>query len=51
MNQTTVTTFPITDGVRQALEVSLRGVDELLPQDEWAKKLARAEASGQPLRI
>jgi len=26
-------------------------VQELLPQDEWVKKLARSEATGQPLRI
>jgi len=26
-------------------------VQELLPQDEWGKKLARSEATGQPLRI
>jgi len=26
-------------------------VDELLPQDEWVKKLVRSEASGQPLRV
>jgi len=51
MNQSTVTNHPVTGGVRQALEVSLRGVDELLPQDEWVRKLARAEATGQPLRI
>lgn len=29
----------------------MRGVEELLPQDEWVKKLARSEATGQPLRI
>ena len=40
-----------TDSVGLALETSLRGVQELLPQDEWVKKLARSEASGQPLRI
>ncbi len=51
MNQSTVTTFPVTDGVRQALEVTLRGVNELLPQEDWVQKLARAEATGQPLRI
>ena len=51
MNQSDVTSQPVTDGVRHALEVSLRGVEELLPRDEWAKKLARAEATGQPLRI
>ena len=51
MNQSAVTTISASDGVRQALEISLRGVQELLPQDEWVKKLARSEATGQPLRI
>lgn len=53
MNQAAVTNFhhPVTDAVQRALAVSLRGVDELLPQDEWVKKLARAEATGTPLRI
>ena len=41
----------VSDGVGQALETSLRGVQELLPQDEWVKKLVRSEATGQPLRI
>ena len=31
--------------------MSLRGCDELIPQDEWVKKLARSEATGIPLRI
>ncbi|GAA4423776.1 tyrosine--tRNA ligase [Acidovorax lacteus] len=51
MNQSAVTTPELSDGVRHALEVSLRGVEELLPQDEWVKKLVRSEATGQPLRI
>ncbi|KQR63205.1 tyrosine--tRNA ligase [Acidovorax sp. Leaf160] len=51
MNQSAVTTFPVTDGVGRALEVTLRGVEELLPRDEWTRKLARSEATGQPLRI
>ncbi len=51
MNQSTATTFPVTDGVGRALEQSLRGVDELLPRDEWTQKLARSEATGAPLRI
>jgi tyrosyl-tRNA synthetase len=42
---------PITDAVREAMAVSLRGCDELLPEAEWLKKLARSQASGQPLRI
>jgi tyrosyl-tRNA synthetase len=29
----------------------MRGVEELIPQDEWVKKLAKAEATGVPLRI
>ncbi|CAN5693454.1 tyrosine--tRNA ligase [soil metagenome] len=44
-------THPITDRVLHALEVSRRGVDELLPESEWLAKLARAEATGAPLRI
>ncbi|WP_235033974.1 tyrosine--tRNA ligase [Pantoea sp. 18069] len=35
----------------QALEISLRGVEELLPQDEWTRKLARSAATGVPLRV
>ena len=37
--------------VREAMAISLRGCDELLPQAEWLKKLQRSEATGQPLRI
>ena len=51
MNQASVTTFPITDRVREALAVTRRGCEELLPEDEWLRKLARAEATGVPLRI
>ena len=42
---------PITDAVRAAMAISLRGCDELLPQAEWLAKLARSAATGQPLRI
>ena len=42
---------PVTDRVREALAISQRGCDELLPADEWLRKLARAEATGVPLRI
>ncbi len=42
---------PITDKVREALAVSLRGCDELLPQADWVAKLAKSEATGVPLRI
>lgn len=51
MNQALTPTFPVTDRVREALAVSLRGCEELLPQDDWIKKLARSETTGTPLRI
>ncbi|MDB5843307.1 MAG: tyrosyl-tRNA synthetase, partial [Polaromonas sp.] len=51
MNQELVTNTPLSDSVKEALAVSLRGCDELIPQDEWARKLARSEATGVPLRI
>ncbi|MGS5088987.1 tyrosine--tRNA ligase [Hydrogenophaga sp. A37] len=41
----------LTDGVREALAVTLRGCEELIPQDDWAKKLTRSEKTGVPLRI
>ncbi|HMP10966.1 tyrosine--tRNA ligase [Hydrogenophaga sp.] len=41
----------LTDGVREALAVTLRGSEELLPQEDWVRKLARAEKQGQALRI
>jgi len=37
--------------VQAALAVSLRGVNELLPQDEWIKKIQKSEKTGTPLRI
>jgi tyrosyl-tRNA synthetase len=40
-----------TDGVREAMAATLRGCEELLPRDDWAKKLARSERTGVPLRI
>jgi tyrosyl-tRNA synthetase len=43
--------YPITDRVKEALSISLRGCDELLPQADWLTKLARSEATGVPLRI
>jgi tyrosyl-tRNA synthetase len=44
-------TQPPSEAVAHALAVTCRGVAELLPQAEWLRKLQRAEASGQPLRI
>ena len=51
MNQAPANPYPITDRVREALAVSKRGCEELIPEDDWLKKLARSEATGQPLRI
>ncbi|MDM0020510.1 tyrosine--tRNA ligase [Variovorax saccharolyticus] len=51
MNPGFVTSTSLSEGVGQALEISLRGTDELLPQDEWVRKLQRSEATGAPLRI
>ncbi|MEO7391431.1 MAG: tyrosine--tRNA ligase [Ramlibacter sp.] len=51
MNQAVVTNFPVNDRVREAIAISRRGTHELIPQDEWAKKLARSEATKVPLRI
>jgi tyrosyl-tRNA synthetase len=51
MNQLHHTKYPITDAVQDALAVTLRGSQELIPQDDWVHKLARSEATGVPLRI
>jgi len=42
---------PVTDRVRESMRISLRGCDELLPQQDWLAKLAKSEATGVPLRI
>ncbi|MFZ4624742.1 MAG: tyrosine--tRNA ligase [Rhodoferax sp.] len=41
----------LSDAVQEALAVTLRGCEELIPQDDWLKKLTRSEAAGTPLRI
>jgi len=51
MNQASPSTHPITDRVREAMAVTLRGCEELIPQEDWLRKLARSEATGAPLRI
>ena len=51
MNQELVTKYPITDGVRKALAVTLRGCEELIPENEWIQKLKKSEATGVPLRV
>ncbi len=43
--------YPVTDRVREAMAVSMRGVSELLPEAAWLAKLARSEATGVPLRV
>jgi tyrosyl-tRNA synthetase len=43
--------WPVTDAVRQAMAISLRGTEELLPQADWQTKLARSASTGVPLRI
>jgi len=43
--------FPVTDQVREAMAISLQRCDELLPEADWLRKLARSEATGQPLRV
>ena len=43
--------YPVTDRVREAMAVSMRGVNELLPEAAWLAKLARSEATGVPLRV
>ena len=51
MNQSVVTKFPVTDRVREALAITLRGAQELIPEEEWIQKLAKSEATKVPLRI
>lgn len=43
--------YPITPSVLKAMEVSKRGCEELLVEADWLQKLARSEATGEPLRI
>jgi tyrosyl-tRNA synthetase len=56
MNQALTTnhassTAPVSEAVQHAMAVSLRGVEELIPQEEWLKKLQKSEKTGVPLRI
>jgi tyrosyl-tRNA synthetase len=43
--------LPLSEMVRHALAVTMRGVDELLIETEFVQKLARSEQTGKPLRI
>jgi tyrosyl-tRNA synthetase len=51
MNQALVTKYAVTDATLNALEVTLRGCEELIPKEDWLQKLAKSEATGVPLRI
>jgi tyrosyl-tRNA synthetase len=42
---------PASSSARRALEIALRGCDELLIEADFLRKLVRSEASGVPLRI
>ena len=39
------------DRVREAMAITRRGVEALIPEAEWQAKLVRSEATGRPLRI
>ncbi|MBX7230368.1 MAG: tyrosine--tRNA ligase [Burkholderiaceae bacterium] len=41
----------MTDKLKEALEISRRGCEELLVEKEWINKLARSEVTGAPLRV
>ena len=41
----------MSDTVQHALAVTLRGCEELIPQEAWVKKLIKSETTSQPLRI
>ncbi|MEY4980292.1 MAG: Tyrosine--tRNA ligase [Pseudomonadota bacterium] len=41
----------LSDRVQEAMAVTLRGCDELIPATDWAKKLVKSETTGVPLRI
>src|SRR5690606_10467350 len=45
------TEAPITPQIEEYLRIAKRGCDELLVESEFAKKLARSQATGVPLRI
>ena len=51
MNQAPAPQISVTDRIKDALAVTLRGCEELIPQEDWLKKLTRSEATGTPLRI
>jgi tyrosyl-tRNA synthetase len=51
LTQAPTSNFPLSDAVQEALEITKRGVDELLIESDFIQKLVRSEKTGQPLRI
>jgi tyrosyl-tRNA synthetase len=51
MNQVSSPEIALSDRVQEALAVTLRGCDELIPQADWVRKLQASESKGVPLRI
>ncbi len=48
---TSTPAIPLSDKVKEALAITLRGTEELLVESEFTQKLARSEQTGKPLRI
>lgn len=50
-DQSDTASAPLSDSVREALQRSMQGCEELLPETEWTAKLQKSEKTGRPLRI
>ena len=51
MNDSTTDPEDLSPRVKEALEITLKGCEELLPRAEWVKKLKDWDQTGRPLRI
>jgi tyrosyl-tRNA synthetase len=51
MNDSTTDPEDLSPRVQEALEITLKGCEELLPRAEWVKKLKDWDQTGRPLRI
>ncbi|MFZ1363920.1 MAG: tyrosine--tRNA ligase, partial [Brachymonas denitrificans] len=51
LNNTEINQLNPSPDVLHALSVTKRGCEELLPENDWLRKLIKSEQSGQPLRI
>lgn len=51
MNDAPTDSTPLSPRVQEALEITLKGAEELLPKEQWIKKLQVSEQTGRPLRI